>query len=49
MDGKRAELKRLAVFTAVVEGGGFTAAAARLDSAPSHGQRQVRRLEASWA
>jgi DNA-binding transcriptional LysR family regulator len=46
MGGKRAELKRLAVFTAVVEGGGFTAAAARLGSTKAMVSAQVRQLEA---
>jgi DNA-binding transcriptional LysR family regulator len=46
MTGTRAELKRLAVFTAVVEGGGFTAAAARLGSTKAMVSAQVRRLEA---
>jgi DNA-binding transcriptional LysR family regulator len=46
MDGKRGELKRLAVFTAVVEGGGFTAAAARLGSTKAMVSTQVRQLEA---
>lgn len=46
MTGKRAELKRLAVFIAVVEGGGFTAAAARLGSTKAMVSAQVRQLEA---
>src|SRR5581483_8907297 len=46
MTGKRAELKRLAVFVAVVEGGGFTAAAARLGSTKAMVSAQVRQLEA---
>lgn len=45
MSAKRAELKRLAVFTAVVEGGGFTAAAARLGSTKAMVSAQVRQLE----
>jgi len=46
MTGKRGELKRLAVFVAVVEGGGFTAAAARLGSTKAMVSAQVRQLEA---
>jgi len=46
MSGKRAELKRLAVFTAVAESGGFTAAAARLGSTKAMVSAQVRQLEA---
>jgi DNA-binding transcriptional LysR family regulator len=46
MSGARAELKRLAVFIAVVEGGGFTAAAARLGSTKAMVSAQVRQLEA---
>lgn len=46
MGGRRTELKRLAVFIAVVEGGGFTAAAARLGSTKAMVSAQVRQLEA---
>ena len=46
MSRKRAELKRLAVFTAVAEGGGFTAAAQRLGSTKAMVSAQVRQLEA---
>jgi DNA-binding transcriptional LysR family regulator len=46
MSEKRGELKRLAVFAAVAEGGGFTAAAERLGSTKAMVSAQVRRLEA---
>lgn len=46
MNEKRGELKRLAVFAAVAEGGGFTAAAGRLGSTKAMVSAQVRRLEA---
>ena len=45
MSEKRGELKRLAVFAAVAEGGGFTAAAERLGSTKAMVSAQVRRLE----
>lgn len=46
MSQKRGELKRLAVFVAVAEGGGFTAAAARLGTTKAMVSAQVRQLEA---
>lgn len=46
MSPKRGELKRLAVFAAVAEGGGFTAAAGRLGSTKAMVSAQVRQLEA---
>lgn len=46
MSQKRGELKRLAVFVAVAEGGGFTAAAERLGTTKAMVSAQVRQLEA---
>lgn len=46
MSRNRGELKRLAVFTAVAEGGGFTAAAERLGTTKAMVSAQVRQLEA---
>jgi len=46
MGQKRSELKRLAVFVAVAESGGFTAAAERLGTTKAMVSAQVRQLEA---
>ena len=46
MSQKRGELKRLAVFVAVAESGGFTAAAERLGATKAMVSAQVRQLEA---
>ena len=46
MSQNRAELKRLAVFVAVAESGGFTAAAERLGTTKAMVSAQVRQLEA---